>query len=142
MLKTLPSLLRPLLALLTVLASFMFQTRVGALGDLTPRTVSAAQLQALLLGGVHCGEKAQTTVPDPHAQHSHTSHSSQPTDEHSAHGAHCPFCLTNAFALEAGIVGLPQGPPATLPQPVRSAELCVLAAVSYADARAPPFWML
>lgn len=130
----LPPLLRLLLALLTVLASFAFQLRVDALGGLrAERTVSVTQLEAMLEQSTHCGE-AQTQ----HAHHAPRQPAPHLPDEHAGHGAHCPFCLTNAFALEAGIVGLPQGPPHHLPTSDKGAEFCVLDAPSHADARAPP----
>lgn len=128
--------LRPLLALLTVLASFAFQVRgeaLGALGGVRTTASAAASREAPTHG-------EDSAAPMSHA--GHTSHSPRPTsgepDPHQGHGAHCPFCLSNAFALEAGVIGLPQGPPDFLPQPTPGAGVCVVAAVRHADARAPP----
>lgn len=132
--------IRPLLAFLTVLASFVFQLRVDAIGGLTPAPLSVSELQAALAQGTLCGaEKPSAPVQSHHTRHSRHSSGGAGSDPHDGHKAHCPFCVTNAFALEVGVTGLPQGPPDFLPQPDFSASFRLVAHVRHADARAPPF---
>lgn len=129
--------LRQIMALLTVVAAFMFQMRIDALGQLNPvQTSSHAGHQIPASSSTHIGHsghhhhQAQSSSPAP------TPRQPEPSNHH--HSAHCPFCLTNAFGLEAGITELPQGPPDYLPAPELQPVSAYLAVFNIADARAPP----
>lgn len=119
--------LRRLAAVLTVVAAFMFQVRLDGLGSLTAPVVQAPMTHMAgmeMHGGGH-HEAAEPQLPQPnHSDHQHS--------------AHCPFCVSNAFALEAGIVGLPQGPPTVQPQPELIRHFHLPQLVLTINARAPP----
>lgn len=137
------------MAFLTVVAAFMFQVRIDALGGLAQHEMPAAQSQLDMsqmdmshmdMSGGH-GHSHEHG----HGQSAHSPDASLPpsaptfpTPATHDHAAHCPFCLSNAFALEAGVVGLPQGPPQYAPKPFVHVILFVAAFVPHADARAPP----
>ena len=135
--------LRALLALLAVWAALLFPLRQDALGGLLgafaphvsiagmdmPNTLMAASDMAEMEGMTHAHHAPQPAPAAP-----------SPKPATHDHAAHCPFCVTNAFALEAGIVGLPQGPPAYLPLPLPLLIAVTLRAVAAADARAPPLF--
>ncbi|GGO31458.1 hypothetical protein [Deinococcus humi] len=123
--------LRRLLALLTVVAAFAFQMRAGGMATLpSPQPPRTAQMAG------HAMTQAPTVpaaVPGVPVQGSH-----RESESHN-HGAHCPFCVTGAFALEAGVLPLPNGPPVLSPQVLLSTPGPRPAALRHADARAPPF---
>lgn len=138
------NILRQLMALLTVIAALVFQLRIDALGQLGPAQTSPAnhaEHQMPATESIHSGHTTHTTGH----QH-HQARQPQPTPRPTRqpepsphqHSAHCPFCLTNAFGLEAGITGLPQGPPDFLPAPEAQILPVYLAVISSVDARAPP----
>ena len=120
--------LKRLLALLTVLAAFAFQARVGgmvAMPEVGSGPGSAAR---------HAPQPAQ-----PAADHRHGQGQSRRGHQEGHHpGAHCPFCVTGAFALEAGVLPLPTASPrlASPTPPLAPDHLPV--AVRHVDARAPP----
>ena len=152
--------LRQVMALLTVLASFMFQVRQDALGQLTPAEKGGASHATHARhakpvadstsghsghAGTHHHHAAHTpAIPAPVAlsaesqapQSSQTPRPSEPSNHH--HSAHCPFCLTNAFGAEAGVSELPLGPPDFLPAPEPQLLAVYLAARYHPEARAPP----
>lgn len=128
--------LRPLLALLTVMAAFMFQLRLDALGGLEASPHGAH-------GALRSTATAMAEMADPPAAHHHSAVQSAPgpatlpQSQHN-HTAHCPFCLTNAFGLQASVEALPPGPPDYLPLAQSEALEPFLAFARHADARAPP----
>ena len=135
---------RALLALLAVWAALLFPLRQDALGGLLGASVPMAGMQKV--AGMSDAEMADTDMAEmegmTHAHHAPQPAPAAPSPKPAAHDhtAHCPFCVTNAFALEAGIVGLPQGPPAYLPLPLPLLLAVTLRAVAAADARAPPLF--
>lgn len=124
------------MALLTVMAAFVFQARAdGSMpGLLMPvpvqsGTVPQPSSQSMPMGHHH--SMPMTTETEQPEQRSN------PTKEHN-HSAHCPFCVTNAFALDDGVVGLPNAPPSLLAQPIHLQLHAVKPLPRTADARAPP----
>lgn len=128
--------LRRLLAVLTVVAAFAFQARVGGMVDLPmPGTLGMAQMAGHPghpMAGMAAGPSSSATLPVPQPQPGHGDR------EGHKHAAHCPFCVTGAFALEAGVLPLPTAPPRQTSQPLSLAVADVPAAPRHADARAPP----
>lgn len=135
---------RALLALLAVWAALLFPLRQDALGGLLGASVPMAGMQTGM--DMSDTDLADTDMAEmegmTHAHHAPQPAPAAPSPKPAAHDhtAHCPFCVTNAFALEAGIVGLPQGPPAYLPLPLPLLIAVTLRAVAAADARAPPLF--
>ncbi|MFC3861879.1 hypothetical protein ACFOPQ_14015 [Deinococcus antarcticus] len=142
--------LRQVMALLTVVAAFMFPARVDGLGQLHPDSPGHGGIHGE--PGIHqkvmpeTGDHAQhhhlKTPPPVKQAHHHPAHPPtvprQPEPASHQHSAHCPFCITNAFALEGGIEGLPTGPPDFLPSPEPFVRPVFLAAPHAVQARAPP----
>ena len=128
--------LRRLLALLTVVAAFAFQARVGGMVSLPAVSGPAMALPA---GPAHAGSAAHHPAPaaaPPHRPDHRTGHTGEPAAHN--HGAHCLFCVTGAFALEVGAAGLPNAPPSHAAPLLHHNTADLPAAPRHADARAPP----
>lgn len=138
-------LLRRVLAALTVLAAFAFQARMGGMVDLF---TSSGAMSTPMTGhraapAVHPAStlvKSAATAPDPVA-HQHTQvqdHHHQGNPEKHKHTAHCPFCVTGAFTLEAGVLPMLTAPPQRMRQTGAFSPTYLPALPRHADARAPP----
>ena len=119
------------MAVLTVVAAFAFQMRAGGMATLpSPQAPRTAQMAGHGMAEV---PTLSAAVPEVPVQGSH-----RESESHN-HGAHCPFCVTGAFALETGVLPLPNGPPVLTPQALLSTPGHRPATPRHADARAPPF---
>lgn len=125
--------LRRLLAVLTVVAAFAFQARVGGMLDLPMPGMSGMERMAGHgMARMPAGPSAAAPLPVPQPQQG------QGDRESHNHAAHCPFCVTGAFALEAGVLPLSTAPPQQTPQAQLFTAFDLAAAIRHADARAPP----
>lgn len=115
--------MRLLAGLLTVLAAFAFQARMGQ--ALAPLFVGQAQHGAQASHathlGHHLGDEAPRRLPVTHAD-----------------GAHCLFCLTQAYGLEASAPDLVMGSSRSPPLPAVFTLPVGRTPTRHADARAPP----
>ncbi|QFP77043.1 hypothetical protein [Deinococcus sp. AJ005] len=136
--RRLQPLLSRLMAVLTVLAAFAFQARVGGMVDLPMLGMSGMvrmagyPMSGHQMAGMPVGPSAASALPVPQPQQG------QGDRESHNHAAHCPFCVTGAFALEAGVLPLPTAPPRQISRPLPLAVADVPAVPRHADARAPP----
>ncbi len=115
------------------MAAFAFQARVGGMVDLSmPGTLGVTQMAGHQMAGMPAGPSSASTLPVPQPQ------PGQGDRESHQHAAHCPFCVTGAFALEAGVLPLPTAPPRQTPQAQLYAPAHLPTAPRHADARSPP----
>ncbi|WP_075831769.1 DUF2946 family protein [Deinococcus marmoris] len=125
--------LRRLLAVLTVVAAFAFQARVGGMLDLPmPGMSGMVRMAGHGMARMPPGPSSTAPLPAPQPQ------PGQGDRESHNHAAHCPFCVTGAFALEAGVLPLSTAPPQQTPQAQLFTVVDLPAAIRHADARAPP----
>ncbi|MBB6018312.1 hypothetical protein ACFP9V_24565 [Deinococcus radiopugnans] len=135
-------LLRQVLAALTLVAAFAFQLRAGGMVDLAQAT-GAVTLRGAGPVGVrfshHSAPPVSSPLQSPQAGFPPSPRPGRdPTKEGHHHAAHCPFCVTGAFALEAGVLPLPTAPPRLAARRLASVPAHHPATVRHADARAPP----
>ncbi|MDV6373998.1 DUF2946 family protein [Deinococcus arenicola] len=125
-----------LMAVLTVIAAFAFQARVGGMTDMDmggPAPVS--------MSGMAGHDMAGMGNPSPSSAHRTVPPQAPPQGgqrESHNHAAYCPFCVTGAFALEAGVLPFSTAPPYLALQPLPFAQAHLPALPRHADARAPP----
>lgn len=139
------------MALLTVVAAFMFQMRLDALGGLMPLVQHAGHpvsqvhnplsevvpsATGPLCGEVGGGSHSHSSAPS--AQSGPARQAPAPRESGHGHSEHCPFCVTNAFGLEAADLPLVEEASNHLPHPRPQPRAPSLSAWRHADARAPP----
>lgn len=128
---------RRLMAVLTVLAAFAFQVRAD--GNMPGWWAALVMPAHAPMSGMPQMPMSGPTAMDHHAgQHEQPGRGSPAPEKLHDHSAHCPFCVTNAFALDdapvelvsaGNVVGWPQD----------TAPLTIIPRLNqHADARAPP----
>lgn len=124
------------------MAAFAFQMRVGGMvemGRMGGAMTMPMAGQAGEMAPHHSAAQVRSPLQSPEAvsplSPSSGRHHNQ---EGQNHGPHCPFCVTGAFALEAGVLPLSTAPPRQTSRAQFYATVHLAVAIRHADARAPP----